>query len=225
VRSNLANVAIVAALIAPFAILYVIADHLATNASRFSPLGLAVSAGGKYFLTAAGKAPIVWREVWMLRLATTIVLALIAIGCGGGPSLAPSPTTADNPATHVSLTMTARQEQKHLLIEGRTDLPDGARIAWEVSPSDPSVPNHSDGLADVSGGRWSASVDVADWQSGNVEVWAAFQTILGTKETQMPDIITKFGPMGEKLTGPNVTQAGDIRRVETTITVELRGLG
>ena len=77
-----------------------------------------------------------------------------------------------------------------------------------------------EGQTTVSGGSFSSRADLAGWPAGDVEVWAAFQTVLGDG-AQPPALIERFGSLGERLTGPNVTVAGDIRRVESSAVLPL----
>ena len=75
-----------------------------------------------------------------------------------------------------------------------------------------------DGNMLVSSGKFEATL--SDVPEGKLEVWVAFQTILGTEIRQPEVIISRFGEMGEKLTGPNVTEAGNLKRVEVIITLD-----
>lgn len=165
-----------------------------------------------------------------LRRSTSlpaILIVISALGCSAGSTTGQT-TSGSTPAadtgTSVSLTVTAQQQNKQLRISGTTNLPDGAIVAFEVAATDLNVNEFADGTATVGGGRFSSSVDVSEWPSGNVEVWAAFQTVLGHGE-QPQAILDRYGKFGEKLTGPNVVKTGDFYRVETTTTYELRGLG
>ena len=67
----------------------------------------------------------------------------------------------------------------------------------------------------------AARIDVSSWPSGNVEVWAAFQTIVGMTAKQPADLIVVYGEVGERLTGENVTTAGSMKRVELTAKLRL----
>jgi hypothetical protein len=62
---------------------------------------------------------------------------------------------------------------------------------------------------------------VSGWSPGKVELWVAFQTILGTSVEQPADVIAIYGELGEHMTGPSVVQAGDLYRVEDTATTTL----
>ncbi len=144
-------------------------------------------------------------------LAAFLVIA--AAGCG------PSGAT-------VNLTLSASAEGRTVTIAGETDLPDGTWLCYELrSPGDVTL--FSDGLIQVQGGRYERQVVLEDWPPGRVEVWLAFQTILGSMTEgslkQPPEIIEKFGELGENLVGDNVTKAGEMKRVELTAVAEIGG--
>jgi hypothetical protein len=69
---------------------------------------------------------------------------------------------------------------------------------------------------------YAAAVAVNGWPRGRIEVWAAFQTVLGTDAQQPAEVISRYGALGEKLQGNNVTKAGSMKRVEVTETLALR---
>jgi hypothetical protein len=108
------------------------------------------------------------------------------------------------------------------LLAGTTDLPDGSLIAYEVTHAVVAV-GREDGTMLVTGGRFQRSVDLASWPPGRIEAWVAFQTILGTTVHQPPAVLQRFGQMGERLRGANVTKTGELRRVEQEQTFTLSG--
>jgi len=61
--------------------------------------------------------------------------------------------------------------------------------------------------------------------TGEVGIWLAFQTlaegVTWGPAQQPPEVIDKFGELGEKLQGSNVTRPGSVRRVECVATVEI----
>jgi hypothetical protein len=108
-----------------------------------------------------------------------------------------------------------------LTIEGNTDLPDGSVISYEVQHEQfatrtdlPSEKLFADGETMVASGYYSSDIDLAGWPAGKVDVRVAFQTVLGTTRQQPPEVISRFGKLGERLEGPNVTTKGSIKRVE-----------
>lgn len=147
-----------------------------------------------------------------------------AAGCGGGDSQT------------VDLTMDARIEGASIVAEGTTDLPDGAVIVYEVTHEDfgtkddledPVWSLFADGSVPVDGGRYSLSVPVADWPAGDVTVWVAFQAVLSDDvdpgDGQPAAVMERYGEMGARLTGPNVTESAGNKRVEIEATVSLPG--
>jgi len=139
------------------------------------------------------------------------LLAIVVVGCG------PSGTT-------VKLTLSASAEGRTVTVAGETDLPDSTWLCYELRrPGDITL--FADGLIQVRSGRYERQVVLEDWPPGRVEVWLAFQTIpsctLEGSRQQPPEVIKRFGEMGEKLVGDNVTRAGDMKRVELMTAVEV----
>lgn len=148
----------------------------------------------------------------------SIALVMLAAACSGG-----SDSSTAAPPSDVTLTLAPSARGHILTIAGTTNLPNGVLISYEVTPSDTSQVEFADGFAPVTDGRFTAIVDLNHWPAGDVEVWAAFQTVLDTTHEQPNAVIDRYGALGERLTGPNVTRAGDVRRVETTAVVTLGG--
>jgi len=147
--------------------------------------------------------------LWTI-LAAVLALLVIVIA-----------TPGDNEKT-VALTLVAERAGGAVIFEGTTDLPDGALIAYEVSRDYgdeewPANPWATEGTVAVKRGAYRGRVENAP--EGTIKVWVAFQTILGA-ETQPADVLETFGEMGEHLTGENVTEAGGLKRVELTATVD-----
>ena len=137
--------------------------------------------------------------------------------------VAPEPSTPNDTSQPVepptSDTATARGTEGRVTIEsaqrsgttvsvvGTATVPDGAFVAYEVVPIADGMPVR-EGAARVDGERFSFDVSVSGFPSGPVEVWVAFVTILGgpTYDATQPDaVLDLYGPMGQKITGPNVT--------------------
>lgn len=124
----------------------------------------------------------------------------MTVGCAGEP-------------TTVALEMNARLEGNSLLIDGTTDLPDGALLVYEVRHEryghDPETPLDmifTEGSLAVAGGNFAATVDLALFDPGELQVWVAFQIKLPRNGEQPSDIRARFGDRGERLSGPNVTE-------------------
>jgi hypothetical protein len=148
--------------------------------------------------------------------------------------------------TDIFLTMNTDIENQVLKMSGSTNLPDGAILVYEIKHNDVNDPNFltkqakklSEGMHDellaesdkrfteghieVRDGLWDVNVDVSNWIRGTVEVWVAFQTIIGTKTKQPDEIIEVYGQWGENLTGSQVTQSGEnLKRVEVIEEIRL----
>lgn len=145
-----------------------------------------------------------------------------------GPAPASTAWSKPQSLARVALTMTARLSQGMARIQGTTDLPNGTIIAYEVRHVDmirrtdlPVDKLFADGTSVVREGKYRSEVDLEGWPAGQIEVWVAFQTVMGGKMRQPPDILKRFGEEGEFLSGPNVVQSGSLKRVELTRTVVL----
>jgi hypothetical protein len=75
-----------------------------------------------------------------------------------------------------------------------------------------------EGRMTVSDGQYGVTVDIRNFEPGEIEVWVAFQMDFVNSEVRQPNrIITQFGDRGELLEGLNVTDLGqDGKRVEVT---------
>lgn len=153
-----------------------------------------------------------------MKTTVAALAALLLAGCAPGPTadpVAPAGPTADP----VAVTVTAAPAAAGTLeLSGTATVPDGALIVYEVTqfPSDDLADDRlAEGSAPVKGGRYTAAVDVADFHSGQADVWVAFQTI------GQPDEVTElYGDEGQQITG-DVSEAGNLRRVEATTSVDL----
>jgi hypothetical protein len=133
-----------------------------------------------------------------------------------------------HPRYSVDFSLIPSLSGRKLFIEGATDLPDGARIAYEVEHEDwkkvdPRIRSavaltFANGSIPVEHGRYSKMVDLSGWRAGSVSVWAAFEPVI----REQPDTVRqKYGKQGEFLIGPNVTTTnikdiGSYSRVELT---------
>jgi hypothetical protein len=124
-------------------------------------------------------------------------------------------------ARPVELTLSPRLSGRRLYIEGTGRSRTAPLIAFEVTPVDPGV-DTVEGTTAVRDSAFSEVVELTGWPPGEMEVWVAFQTILGTDASQPDHILELYGPMGERMVGAQVQQAGTLRRVETARTIRLR---
>jgi hypothetical protein len=163
------------------------------------------------------------------KLVVIIFLSVVQVGCGGTAKPSGSGEPA-KPAT-VALTLNATVKNRLLTIDGKTDLPDGTFLPYEIRHEGlstglnyPIEKMSVDGNATVAGGSYSSTIDLQGWPPGKVEVWLAFQTVLDTTTHQPPDIISRFGELGERMEGSNVRKVGAVKRVELTSSVTLKAV-
>lgn len=149
---------------------------------------------------------------WWVWLIAIIIIAIAASG-GGDEEVA---TEEEN--NEVELSLDTEFEGDTLRISGSTNLPDDTLIAFEVTHDD-EFELFEEGHIAVENGKYQTELDLSDWPSGEIRVWVAFQTILGTSVHQPDFVIEQFGEMGENIEGENVTEAGGMKRVELESTV------
>ncbi len=152
----------------------------------------------------------------MRRAPGLALAAMVAIaGCGGD----------DGGSETVELDMDARVADGTISVDGTTDLPDGALIAYEVtldnSAEDAEILDLFDtGTASVSDGTFLFDVPIDSWPAGDVTIWVTFQTVVAG-DSQPASVLEKYGDSGERMGGPNVTGAGDLKRVELEQTIAI----
>lgn len=139
------------------------------------------------------------------RLAVaTLTLIVAALLAAAAVWLWPMAT---KPSPVYEMTISGRLEGDHIVVAGRTNLPDGAKIdvyAWPDFVEDiqgVEGPDHSDTLV-VRDAAFGLRVPVGAWPAGLLHVTASF-SVNGLVE-QDPEIVEAVGPRGEALTGPNV---------------------
>lgn len=116
----------------------------------------------------------------------------------------------------VDLSLSPRVEGHAIVVEGETDLPDGAMILYEVehgayATTEDTMDLFVPGLVPVSDGRYSVTVPAETWPAGRVTVWVAFQA--HRAGDQPPGVEDRYGLKGKHLTGSNVSEVGALRRV------------
>ena len=121
--------------------------------------------------------------------------------------------------------MSAQRDGGVIAITGATDLRDGALLGYELRHKDmnfdPETPIDmlfQEGRMTVFDGQYGVTVDIRNFEPGEIEVWVAFQMDFVNSEVRQSNrIITQFGDRGELLEGLNVTAlAQDGKRVEVT---------
>lgn len=64
---------------------------------------------------------------------------------------------------------------------------------------------------------------MSEFPPGGISIWAAFQTVLGTSDSQPARIIEIYGEPGEHITGDDVVKSGAIYRVEKEVLISPSG--
>ena len=123
----------------------------------------------------------------------------------------------DSGAETVMLAVDHQTRWRDLRIEGRTDLPDGAVVTYQVThglanelPRGewPAQNLISDGTAVVQDGVYWTRLNTTYWLPGRVEVLVRFPV------APQPDPVRlRYGQFGEHLTGDNVSDLGGSRVV------------
>ena len=144
--------------------------------------------------------------------AAAAVLALATCGmpgcsAGGEPRADP-----------VELTVRHRSEWRVLWLEGETNLPDGAhlnyRVTHEAANSIPVAEWPATNLMDagrsaVKDGAYWARINTFNWPPGMVRVVVQFPL-----PPQPPDVVERYGELGERLSGEHVTDVGGTQAIE-----------
>lgn len=162
------------------------------------------------------------RCIFVPTVPTTafLLLILLAAGCAGGPPPAPEATET------VALTVAHRTQRGALLIEGTTDLPDGAELTYTITHDAaatlpmtewPAANLIESGRSVVQGGQYWARVTTTSWPAGRVRVLLQFPL-----PPQPAEVVARYGEFGEKLAGDNVISEGPINAVEAEYIFELR---
>ena len=154
-----------------------------------------------------------------------VLLAFGATGCG----LFEEPEADTRIGEHdtvVALFASGSVEGDVLTVQGTATVPDGALVAYEVG--DPTLDAAGDedafviGEAVVNDKSFAFEVPIEGWSGESVNVWVAFQTLLGGQAQQPAEVIELYGTMGEHMKGDiAVTQTaeGQLRWVETEFAV------
>ena len=151
------------------------------------------------------------------RPGTTLLVLLaaaLAAGCGAGDAASDAAPGTES----VQLDVEHRSEWRQLWIEGSTDLPDGAfvdyRVAHEAGRSTPAEDWPATNLietgrATVAEGRFWTRVNTFNWPRGGVRVVVQFPL-----PPQPPEVESRYGALGERLTGDNVVTVAGAQVVE-----------
>ncbi len=147
-------------------------------------------------------------------LAPIFVTLAIVGGCSGSEES----TLRQRGSETVNLNVEHRSEWRQLWIQGSTDLPDGAFLNYsvthelaETSPPEewPATNLLESGRATVKDGQFWSTVNTLNWPNGNVRVLVQFPF-----PPQPPIIESRYGSMGEHLTGKNVITLEGMKAIE-----------
>jgi hypothetical protein len=96
-----------------------------------------------------------------------------------------------------------RVTDRHVQLEGETDLPDGARIDLEavwVDTETAEITRRQSVDAIVGRGSYSGSFDLDGWPAGEIGLWVTFTP----DSTQSQTVIDRYGITGSKMHGARV---------------------
>lgn len=156
--------------------------------------------------------------------ASAVIGALAAgalwLGCAPAPAGegAEDPAGGGNGGTEtVRLAVDHQTSWRELLIEGETDLPDGAVVNLQITHAAanelprrewPAQNLIADGSAVVQDGAYWTRLNTTYWPPGRVDVVVQFPV------APQPDTVRlRYGEFGENLTGDNVSDLGGSRVV------------
>jgi hypothetical protein len=111
------------------------------------------------------------------------------------------------------LTLNAETTGETVRVSGTSDLPDGTILQYNVWQDDADDVHASFGEATVVSGRYEFKVSTSGWPVRAFRVRVAFSS----GDFQPRAVVDKFGPAGEHLAGPNVTDDSGRVMVLTTI--------
>jgi hypothetical protein len=142
---------------------------------------------------------------WVLVVGLPFVRIALSFATGSGSTaldlLMPSDPTFRLSASVEGLVLTGR---------GETSLPDGGHIQmWATFWGDaPGIHISDPADAIVKDGAFATSFDLTGWPAGEVAVNALFEM----DESQPPEVASRYGTKGERLTGPRVVYDDDEER-------------
>ena len=153
------------------------------------------------------------------RLACLAIMSAVAgIACGPTSESGEPDGAAGTGAETVQLSVGHRSEWRELWVEGSTDLPDGAHVNYrvthelaETAPAEewPAANLMETGRAAVLDGQFWTRINTFRWPTGRVRILVQFPL-----PPQPPEVEARFGALGERLAGDNVTELGGIKAVE-----------
>ena len=154
------------------------------------------------------------------------IVALSAAASGACAPTADGGGAAGPSSEAVELSVGHRSEWRELWVEGSTDLPDGAHVNYrvthelvETAPADewPAANLMETGRATVKDGQFWTRINTFRWPAGQVRILIQFPL-----PPQPPEVNARFGALGERLSGDNVTGLGGMKAVEVEHTFDHR---
>lgn len=177
-----------------------------------------------------------------VRGMSVVAMVLIGlVGCSDGDAVTsaattttaapPTSETTGVPSMRVDVTIDPTTPTAGVVeVEGTVTVPDGSHVNWALMRADEpelcpvDVPPEEDpcnapyGSALVVDGGFAFRVDGVD--PGDVEVFVAFDPTFGD---QPVDVARRYGPLGVRMTGPQVVDyGGGAFRAQVTETVTVR---
>ena len=144
-------------------------------------------------------------------------LLWIAIGVAAAAALIAGPRFVAGINATATMSLSATVEGDSVMIDGTTDLPDGAQVSVEALQLDEWVRANDAGIqpagspwaryetATVQGGGFSATIPLTDWPAGRGQAVAYFWM----DSTQPEAAVDRFGRTGDRLRGPEVVADPD----------------
>jgi hypothetical protein len=123
------------------------------------------------------------------------------------------------PPVETQVIAQARIEGTAVRLDGTTDLPDGAVIAYSVYPADSQEDIYVDGVTTVRDGTFAFSQDASSLAGkGDLKVWLTFG--VGWEVDQPLNVVLTYGPEGQRMAGDQVWSDSGDYLLETEVPVE-----
>jgi hypothetical protein len=113
-----------------------------------------------------------------------------------------------------SLTLDATRVGSAIQVAGKSDLPDGTILQYNVWQQDDDPIHAAFGETEIAGGRYQFSVPIDGWPDRDYIVRVAFSA----GEFQPNGVVDRFGADGERLAGPHVSDdSGRVMVLKTNV--------
>ena len=167
---------------------------------------------------------------FIICILVIVLLSFSLISCGKQVDTTATTKVAEAATSKypdiVKLTLDGERKGSDIIFYGTTNLPDGVLLAYEVSLPETLLEEEyfwEEGRLTIKDGKYSGKISNVPEGKGKAEIWVAFQTILGTdvEDKQPQGVMDKYGELGEKMKGDNVTvfefEDGDFKTIELII--------